>query len=258
MPVNIKSIPAQGGLGRARNGGIRRLLGLVIALMPLPALGIAAAIALAPAAASARPLLLSDLPPDVRALPAAQANLPQPAFRQRGVASWYGASQAGRRMADGARFNPRALTAAHASLPLGTRLRVVRPSTGASVVVTITDRIGTARRVIDLSRAAAARLGMVRRGLARVELVSLGTIPPLPAQRVPAGWETSSSRPVHHVLVHRVAHHVVRHAPPHRVFARHEIRRPVPHPAVRHVAARLHPAHRPALMQVATLLPGRR
>ena len=94
--------------------------------------------------------------------------------QMQGVASWYGASHAGRRMSNGVRFDPRNLTAAHATLPLGSRVKVVREDTGEFVIVTITDRIGTHRRVIDLSQGAAAQIGMLRSGLATVRLVSLG------------------------------------------------------------------------------------
>lgn len=86
------------------------------------------------------------------------------------LASWYGGHHHGRRTASGARFDEAALTAAHRTLPFGARVRV---SLGArSVVVTITDR-GPARwtgRCIDLSRGAAERLGMIRRGVADVRL----------------------------------------------------------------------------------------
>ncbi len=127
--------------------------------------------------ANARPLLLSDLPPDLRSLPNARADAPAPGrtarsgWHQEGVASWYGADHAGRRTTSGAVFNPGDLTAAHATLPLGTRLRVVREDTGASVVVTVNDRIGNHRRVIDLSRGAAEVLDLVRAGTAQVRLV---------------------------------------------------------------------------------------
>jgi rare lipoprotein A len=76
----------------------------------------------------------------------------------------------GRRTASGSRFNERQMTAAHASLPLGTRVRVVREDTGEAVVVTITDRIGTRLRVIDLSRGAAVVLGLIRPGVASVRI----------------------------------------------------------------------------------------
>ena len=91
-----------------------------------------------------------------------------------GVASWYGGRHHGRPTASGERFDENALTAAHPTLPVraGIRLRVTRLDGGASVVVRVNDR-GPARwtgRAIDLSRAAAARLGMLGRGLARVRI----------------------------------------------------------------------------------------
>ncbi len=90
---------------------------------------------------------------------------------QIGTASWYGGrAWAGHRMSDGTRYNEDALTAAHASLPLGSQVRVVLADTHRSVVVTITDRPGTRTRIIDLSRGAAAALGMLSRGLAQVRL----------------------------------------------------------------------------------------
>jgi len=84
-----------------------------------------------------------------------------------GWASWYG-SESGNRTANGERFNGSGMTAAHRSLPFGTKLRVTFQ--GKSVVVRINDR-GPARRtgrVLDLSKAAAARLGMVRQGVGEV------------------------------------------------------------------------------------------
>lgn len=93
-------------------------------------------------------------------------------WRQTGVASWYGGRRwQGRRTSSGARYDENLLTAAHATLPLGSRVRVVVPSTGRSVIVTINDRPGTRTRIIDLSRAAAARLGILHRGVATVTLL---------------------------------------------------------------------------------------
>jgi rare lipoprotein A len=77
---------------------------------------------------------------------------------QRGHASWY---QHGRRTANGEAFNPEGMTAAHRTLPFGTRVRVVNEKTGRSVVVRINDRGPfIAGRIIDLSRGAARHLGM--------------------------------------------------------------------------------------------------
>lgn len=93
-------------------------------------------------------------------------------WRQVGIASWYGGKRwQGRRTSSGARYDENLLTAAHATLPLGSRVRVVVPATGRSVVVTINDRPGTRTRIIDLSRAAAAKLGILRRGIATVALL---------------------------------------------------------------------------------------
>src|SRR5689334_15591622 len=55
-------------------------------------------------------------------------------------ASWYGEQFSGRMTASGTPFDPRGLTAAHRTLPLGTKIRVTNPRTGASVLVTVTDR----------------------------------------------------------------------------------------------------------------------
>jgi rare lipoprotein A len=87
-----------------------------------------------------------------------------------GTASYYSNAYHGRRAANGSRFDQRLLTAAHAWLPFGTKVKVTVEGTGQSVVVTVTDRIYSARRMIDLSAAAARQLGMMRAGLARVSL----------------------------------------------------------------------------------------
>jgi rare lipoprotein A len=91
-------------------------------------------------------------------------------WSESGIASYYAKFWQGRRTASGERFDNGALTAAHSWLPFGTRVRVLVEETGREVVVTITDRIGTARRVIDLSQHAAKLLGIVRQGTAEVTL----------------------------------------------------------------------------------------
>jgi rare lipoprotein A len=92
-------------------------------------------------------------------------------WRQAGIASWYGGRRwHGKKTASGERFDETQLTAAHASLPIGSQVRVTVVDTGASVLVTINDRPGTRKRIIDLSRAAADHLGIVSRGLAKVHL----------------------------------------------------------------------------------------
>jgi rare lipoprotein A len=89
--------------------------------------------------------------------------------RGRGQASYISDRLAGRLTANGERYDPEALTAAHRTLPFGTRLRVTRLDTGAEVVVRINDRGPFVRgRVLDLSRAAARRLDMLRDGVVDV------------------------------------------------------------------------------------------
>ena len=103
------------------------------------------------------------------------APLPAPAPVTRtlgsGMASYYGAELHGRRTASGERFDMHEFTAAHRTLPFGTRVVVTNPSNGRSVTVRINDR-GPFHggRVIDLSRAAATELGLVARGHGHVEL----------------------------------------------------------------------------------------
>ena len=89
---------------------------------------------------------------------------------QTGVASYYGGRHNGRRTSSGRIFNEHEMTAAHATLPFGTKVLVKVPGSGRSVVVTITDRLYSSHRIIDLSEGAAERLGIMRQGLAMVTL----------------------------------------------------------------------------------------
>ena len=91
---------------------------------------------------------------------------------QHGVASFYWQPQ---RVASGGWFNPNAMTAAHRTLPFGTRVRVTHAATGRSVDVRINDRGPyIAGRIIDLSKAAAGVIGMTGQGIARVRVSILG------------------------------------------------------------------------------------
>lgn len=91
-----------------------------------------------------------------------------------GTASFYGHSLRGARTASGERFNPDDLTAAHPSLPFGTKLRVTNALTGDSVMVRVNDRGPFhSNRVIDLSEAAAKEIGIARMGSGKVELAVL-------------------------------------------------------------------------------------
>lgn len=89
-------------------------------------------------------------------------------------ASWYGPGFHGRRTASGERFNSQAMTAAHRTLPFGTKVRVHNPSNGKSVVVRINDRGPFHRgREIDLSHGAARAIGLTRSGVGTVTMVVL-------------------------------------------------------------------------------------
>lgn len=91
-----------------------------------------------------------------------------------GVASYYADKFNGRRTASGEAFSNAALTAAHRTLPFGTRLLVTNPANGKSVVVRVNDRGPFhGSRVLDLSKSAASRLGLVARGSGRVELARI-------------------------------------------------------------------------------------
>jgi rare lipoprotein A (peptidoglycan hydrolase) len=92
-------------------------------------------------------------------------------WRQEGRASFYGlGGRLSRFTANGARFDRWALTAAHAWLPFGTRVRVTDQLSGREIIVTITDRLASKHRIIDLSLGAAKALGILRQGLAVVML----------------------------------------------------------------------------------------
>lgn len=97
-------------------------------------------------------------------------------YVEQGVASWYGPDFHGGRTATGETYDMHAMTGAHPTLPLPTWVRVTNLGNGRSVVVRLNDRGPFARgRIIDLSRAAADALDMVRAGTARVEVRSLAT-----------------------------------------------------------------------------------
>lgn len=95
-------------------------------------------------------------------------------FVQRGTASWYGPGFHGRKTASGERFDMHGMTAAHPSLPLGSWVLVRNLRNDRAVVVRVTDRGPFAKkRVLDLSRAAAHRLGFLRQGATQVEIRKL-------------------------------------------------------------------------------------
>nr|WP_315490387.1 septal ring lytic transglycosylase RlpA family protein [uncultured Rhodoferax sp.] len=92
-------------------------------------------------------------------------------WKQRGLASWYGKKFNGRRTASGERFSAAGFTAAHRTLPIPSYVRVRRVASGDEVIVRINDRGPFhSERVLDLSFAAANKLGMVALGSAEVEM----------------------------------------------------------------------------------------
>ena len=98
---------------------------------------------------------------------------------QYGIASFYSNKFNGRKTSNGEIFNQQKLTAAHNSLPMGTYVRVTNLRNGKSVVVKINDRLHHRnKRMIDLTRAAAQKLGFAKSGLTRVKLEVLGKKPP--------------------------------------------------------------------------------
>lgn len=112
-----------------------------------------------------------------------------------GNASFYAHRFAGRKTASGDRYDPAALTAAHRTLPMGTRLKVVNPKNDQSVIVTVNDRGPKhGNRMLDVSSAAADQLGMRKSGVTRVhtEVVHHD------ADHRPDGPATPSSSPDDH------------------------------------------------------------
>jgi rare lipoprotein A len=93
------------------------------------------------------------------------------------MASWYGREHHGRRTASGERFDMKALTAAHPTLPFGTRVRVTNLTNNRSVVVRVNDRGPFKRgRILDVSRGAAAELDMIGAGTAKVRVEVVGEV----------------------------------------------------------------------------------
>jgi rare lipoprotein A len=104
--------------------------------------------------------------PTAKKRPAVPAKLPQT-----GEASWYGAQHQGKQTASGTIYDQAGLTAAHPSLPFGSKIKVTNLANGKSVEVKITDRGPFAgNRIIDLSQAAAQALEMIESGTATVRL----------------------------------------------------------------------------------------
>jgi rare lipoprotein A len=114
-----------------------------------------------------------------------EVGVPAGAFNQEGIASWYGAEFEGKPTASGEIFNASRLTAAHPTLPFGTMLRVTNKHNNKTVIVRINDRGPfVSARIIDLSRAAAQQLDMIKTGTAPVVVESVDSTksPALPTE----------------------------------------------------------------------------
>jgi len=105
------------------------------------------------------------------AAPATSVNVAKTGEVQEGLAAFYGTRLNRRKTASGEAYDQNAMTAAHRTLPFGTRVRVTNTKNGRSAEVRINDRGPTqGNRIVDLSRAAAAKLGMLRAGNVPVRL----------------------------------------------------------------------------------------
>lgn len=153
--------PPQHVIRLATPSGWRTVVFPVPVLISAPAWG---ASTVAPTAPPPRAIVTAALPPTLE--PA--KSVVGPAHQLSGLASYYWQDQM---TASGERFDKRAMTAAHKTLPIGTRVRVTHVISGRTVVVRINDR-GPFKpgRVIDLSEAAAEQIGMTGAGLAQVKV----------------------------------------------------------------------------------------
>ena len=121
-------------------------------------------------AAAAPPALAQAASAPAAAVPAGEA--------VSGKAAWYGRNFDGRKTASGQPFDATAMTAAHPSLAFGTKVKVTNTKNKRSAVVTVNDRgPSTPGRIVDVSQAAAERLGFVRGGTADVTLEVVGNAP---------------------------------------------------------------------------------
>jgi rare lipoprotein A len=104
----------------------------------------------------------------------------KPLLVETGIASWYGAPYHNRRGSNGEIYDMNAMTAAHRTLPLGSVVRVTNLASNESAIVRITDRGPFVEgRIVDLSQAAAKKIGMIQKGTTKVRLEVLKTPVPL-------------------------------------------------------------------------------
>ena len=172
----------------------QRLCRLGVALSLLAWLAACTTVQQSPAPPNPSPVtsISPVLPPDNARQPGLLAG-ETPGEFERGRASWYGPRFHGRRTANGERFDMHAITAAHRTLPFGTMVRVRSLVNGREVDVRINDRGPYSHgRVIDLSYAAAAELGMLRLGVKNVVLLVPKSRPPVAGAQSPSSKEPAS------------------------------------------------------------------
>ena len=132
--------------------------------------------------------------------PVPQVRVPPPTRPKRELASWYGPGFNGHRTTTGERFNQNAMTAASETLPLGSHVVVTNPENGRSVEVRINDRGPHVRgRTLDLSKRAAQRLGITKKGVARVEITRSDAKHPARVAPIPPAPVSSTSVPQSHI-----------------------------------------------------------
>jgi rare lipoprotein A len=114
----------------------------------------------------------------------------QEPYIQTGKASYYADKFQNRPTSSGEKYDKKAFTAAHKTLPFGTILLVTNLKNDSTVLVKVNDRIGTHKRIIDLSKAAAVQLNFIREGLANVKIEEI-----LPDPKIiePASTEENSN-----------------------------------------------------------------
>jgi rare lipoprotein A len=107
-------------------------------------------------------------------------NVPEKTSAKKGVASYYSNSFQGKKTASGEIFNQKSYTCASNIFPLGTWLRITNVKNGKTVIVKVNDRMHPKmKRVVDLSKVAAEDLGMIKSGIAQVEVENLGKVRPV-------------------------------------------------------------------------------
>jgi len=120
------------------------------------------------------PLQAEELPKEEKEVQGGRAPVTEEATGVKGIATYYAKRYNGRKTTSGERYRPEKLTAAHPNLPLGTKVKVVNLDNENEVVVRVNDRCRRRKvPIIDLSTAAARKLGFLGRGMARVHITRL-------------------------------------------------------------------------------------